>query len=392
MNIKKKNMKIILVVAAIIVISYFGYLSFTTVKSVDKYLPDNYETKDFTEEGMNSAFRLIDDSGEYYVFFTGEYHGNLGNEKINLQMLKYLNKEEGVNYLICEMQYSVISKLNKYIQNGDAELFKDAIDAVRKRNPQYAGDDYYKFWQGLYDYNKNLPSDKRIQAFGIDIDFMGDYTLNEIARLIPNKKPPTEIATKVNSFKEIFSGKGTKEEEEAIAVFARLNEDFNSNTQVYKSFLGDNFNDFKNNLNSMMNTMKYLETQDVNRDSLIYDNFMRIYKENPDDKYYGQFGAAHIFRENITHDGKDFFTLAKQMENQGGFKVLSIPITNTNQVGLIKEAEKLAVKDKFTIFKLNGRNSPYEKQVEDLFVNDPFGIINGSTVDNYQYVIYLSYR
>ncbi|MGV8984450.1 hypothetical protein [Clostridium sp.] len=394
MSIKKKNMTIALVLIAITAISCFSYFNSTEIKSVDGYLTGNYETENFTEEGMSSAFKLIDDSERYNIFFTGEYHGSLGNEKINLQMLKFLHKEAGVKYLICEMQYSVINKLNKYLQSGDEALLKDAVDVVKKRNPQYAGEDYYKFWQELYNYNKSLPNDKKIQAFGIDVDLIGDYTIKEMKSLIPNIKPPIEISNKVNDFIRISSGKVS--EEEAITVFTNLNEDFNSNTQVYKTFLGDNFNDFKNNLNSMMNTIKYAETPnpdnpDENRDEFIYNNFMRIYEETPKGKYYGQFGTAHILRKNFTYNGKDFFTLAKIMEKQGKFKVLSIPIINNNQGSLINEAEKLA-KYKFTVFKLNGKKSPYGKRIENLFSSSQFILINGTTVDNYQYLIYLPYR
>lgn len=387
-------MLITLVFIAIIVVSYFSYFNSTEIKSVDAYLANNYETENFTEEGVSSAFKLIDDNERYNIFFTGEYHGNLGNERINLQMLKYLHKEEGVKYLICEMQYSVISKLNKYIQGGDEELLRDAIDVVKKHNPQYAGEEYYKFWQELYDYNKSLPNEKKIQAFGIDVDLIGDYTLKEMKSMIPNIKPPIEIANKINDFKKIFEGEVSEDEGKTFLI--NLNEDFNSKTQVYRSFLGDKFNDFKNNLNSMINTMKYAgtldaETPDANRDEYIYNNFMRIYEENSKGKYYGQFGTAHILRENITYSGKDFLTLAKMMEKWGKFKVLSIPIINNNQEILINEAEKLA-KGKFTIFKLNSKKSPYGKRIENLFTSSQFVLINGTTIDNYQYLIYLSYR
>ncbi|MGH4138767.1 hypothetical protein [Clostridium sp.] len=395
MSIKKKNIIIALALIAIIAIGSIFYFKSTEIKSVDGYLTDNYETENFTEDGMSSAFKLIDDSEGYNIFFTGEGHGNLGNEKINFQMLKFLYKEAGVKYLICEMQYSIVSKLNKYIQGGDEALLKDAVDVVKKRNPKYGGEDYYKFWQELYDYNKGLPNDKKIQAFGIDVDFMGDYTLKEMKSLIPNTKPPIEIENKVNDFIRISSGKVS--EEEAITVFTNLNEDFSSNTQVYKTFLGDNFNDFKNNLNSMMNTIRYVKIQDPKdpypdpaRDDFIYDNFMRIYEGNPRGKYYGQFGEGHIYRENILYDGKDYFTLAKMMEKQGKFKVLSIPIINNNQGILINEAEKLA-KYKFTIFKLNGKKSPYGKKIENLYTSYQNVLTNGTTVDNYQYLIYLSY-
>ena len=391
MNTKNKSIIYIVVAILIILLGLLIFSNSTVIKSVDNYLDDNYKTTDFNKEGISSALRLIDDIDKYNIFFTGEFHRISGNEAVNLEMLKYLNKVEDVNYLICEMQYSIICKLNKYIQNGDEKLLKDTVNIVRQRSDQrsaqYVGDDYYKFWQGLYEFNKGLPKDKKIQAYGIDMDFIGDYTLSEMANLIPHNEPPTEIASKVNKFKGIISGE-ISDEKEAITILKDLSDDYNTNTQVYKSFFGDNFNDFKNNLSSMINTGKYAETQDSNRDELIYDNFMRIYNQNQKGKYYGQFGAAHIFREDIISNGKTFYTLAKMIEKNDGFKVLSIPIVPSDRMKLITQGEKLA-KGRFSIFKLNGKGSPYKQQNENIFTSNGLGIVNGTTVDNYQYVVYL---
>lgn len=138
-----------------------------------------------------------------------------------------------------------------------------------------------------------------------------------------------------------------------------------------------------------MNTIKHAEVEDTNRDSLIYNNFMRIYNENPEGKYYGQFGAAHIFREDINLYSKDFYTFANMLEKNGDFKVLSLPIVYNDQMMVIEDVKKLATND-FTIFKLNGRHSPYNEGLENFFTSSSFEIINGSTVDNYQYVILYS--
>lgn len=359
----------------------------TKVKNVDSYLYSNYKTTEFTEQGIGSALRLVDDSNRYNVFFTGEYHATPGNETINLEVLKYLNKAAGVNYLICEMQYSVINKLNKYIQNGDEGLLNEAVDVVRKKSNTYANENYYKFWQGLYKYNKDLPKDKKIQAFGIDVDFIGDYTLKEMVTLIPPNEPSAEIADHIKKFKELSSNE-TPDEQEAITVLNNLKDGFGTNESVYKTFFGDNFNDFKNNLFSMINTIKYGETEDVNRDALIYDNFMRVYNQNPKGKYYGQFGAAHIFRDDIVREGKTFYTLAKMLEKNSSFKVLSIPIVASDRMKLITKLEKLAG-GRFTIFKLNSNGTPFREQNLNIFTYNGFGIANGTTLDNYQYVIYL---
>jgi hypothetical protein len=387
MNAKNKSRIYIVITISIILFGLLIFLNSTQVKTLDSYLNDNYKTTDFTEEGISSAFRLIDDSSKYNIFFTGEFHGTQGNETVNLEMLKYLNRVEGVNYLICEVQYSIISKLNKYIQNGDEKLLNGAVNILRKRSPEYASDDYYKFWQGLYDYNKDLPNDKKIKAFGIDVDFIGDYTLIEMANLIPHNDPPIEIASKVNKFKGLLSSE-ILNEQEAITIFKDLSDDYNANTQVYKSFFDDNFNDFENNLSSMINTAKYAEIQDSNRDELIYNNFMRIYNQNQKGKYYGQFGASHIFSEDIISIGKTFYTFAKILEKKNDFKVLSIPIVPSDRMKLTTQGEKLA-KNRLSIFKLNGKGSPYKEQNENIFTSNGLGIVNGTTVDNYQYVVYL---
>lgn len=385
MNIKRKGILTLLVIM-LFVAGYAVFFAVLGSDTVDKYIKSNLSTASFTGEGISSALKRVDDGNEYNIFFTGEYHDESRNKEISLEMLKYLNKEYGVNYLVCEVQYSIISKLNEYIQNGDEKLLNDSINLIKERNPEYAGETYYDFWKGLYDYNKNLPKGKKIQAFGIDMDFIPTHTLNEMVNLVSNNEPPTEIASKIKKIKELFGGE-VSDEQEATNILTDINEDLNKNTQHYKAFLGDNLQAFKSNLSSMMNTAKYAETMNVNRDPLMYDNFMRIYKENPKGKYYGQFGVAHIFRQDIILSGNEFFTLAKMLEKKGNLKVLSIPVVSSNKMELVSEAEKL-VKGNFSVIKLNGKNSPYKKENEDMFVSDLFGTVNGTIVDNYQYVIY----
>ncbi|WP_346912335.1 hypothetical protein [Clostridium sp.] len=385
MNSKKSIT--ILGVIIVILISYFSYLKFYKVKSVDEYLADNHKTADFNEKGISTTLNLINDSSKYDIYFTGESHGSLGNEKISIEMLKYLNEKEGVRYLICELQYSIVSKLNEYIQNGDEKLLKEATEVVRNAKPSYGGDDYYKFWQELYNYNKTLPSDKKIQAFGIDLDFQINYTLNEMLSLIPNTEPDTEIIAKINNFKSILNG--AVEDDEAIArILVDLNKDINSNTDIYKALFGDNFNNFKNNLGSMMNTIKYMENQREYRDDLIYDNFIRIYNENPKGKYYGQFGQMHIFKETVKYNEEETITLAKFMEDKGKLKVLSIPIVFNEIVTQNASIEKLKLQN-FTLFKLNGKNSPYKKGLENSLTDKEIELTRGSVIDNYQYLICL---
>ncbi len=375
----------ILGVIIVIIVCYLGYLNFYKVKSPEEYLADNNKTADFSEDGISTTLNLINDSSEYDIFFTGEDHGKLGNEKISIEMLKYLNEKEEVRYLICELQYSIVSKLNEYIQNGDENLLKEAIEPVKNANPSYGGDDYYKFWQELYNYNKTLPKDEKIQAFGIDIDFQVNYTLNEMFSLIPNTEPDIEIIEKINNFKSILNG-DVEDDEEIARILADLYKDVNSNTDMYKALFGDNFNKFKSNLSSMMNTMKYMENQRLYRDNLIYDNFMRIYNENPKGKYYGQFGQLHIFKETVKYNGEETITLAKLMEDKGKLKVLSIPIVSNKIVNQYADIEKLNLKD-FTLFKLNGKGSPYKEGLENLLTDKEVEPISGSVVDYYQYLI-----
>ncbi|WP_346886715.1 hypothetical protein [Clostridium sp. UBA4395] len=114
------------------------------------------------------------------------------------------------------------------------------------------------------------------QAFGIDIDFQVNYTLNEMFSLIPNKEPAERIKKKINDFKDIL-GNNVEDDEARVTILVNLNKDINNNADVYKGFLGDDFNKFNNNLGSMINTIKYMKNQSEYRDDLIYDNFIRGY-------------------------------------------------------------------------------------------------------------------
>lgn len=385
---KKKRIYGLGLIILIISLGMF-YFSYFNNGSKGAYLKRNYKTTNFTEKEMKSAYKIINDGKDYNVFFTGEHHGYDGNEKISLELLKYLNENYGVNYLLFELQYSFGKTLNEYLHSGDETLLNDVSSILKSRNPQNFREDFVNFWKELYEYNRTLPENKKIQAVGIDMDFEGKYTVKQMGKLLPDKNPPEEIKEYILKFKELFEVEMS--DEEGVEVFQRLYQSVNESTKIYEEYLGETFRDFKNNLASMMNTLKYSETEDPNRDGLIYDNFMKIYNENPQGKYYGQFGLYHIFKEDFDKGAKPFYTLANMIEEKGKLKVLSAPIVYSNNF-LINEDVKSLCKNKFTVVKLNGRNSPYKKELINDFESDAFKLIKGSTTDNYQYMILLSYE
>ncbi|WP_346886714.1 hypothetical protein [Clostridium sp. UBA4395] len=82
---------------------------------------------------------------------------------------------------------------------------------------------------------------------------------------------------------------------------------------------------------------------------------------------------AHIFRENIKSNGEETITLAKFIEAKEKLKVLSIPISSGETVIPKEDIEQLKLAE-FTLFKLNGKNSPYEKGLENSLTDNLFDL------------------
>ena len=129
------------------------------------------------EDGSLSAF-FPKDFYDANVFLLGENHGFADAQRVDLTLLKHLNREIGLRYYIAEMDSLRAKKLNMYLEGAepDNELLKRIVMDIGQRIPQQSGVQTLKKWKEVYDYNKGLPETLKIKIIGIDKDFDDDRT------------------------------------------------------------------------------------------------------------------------------------------------------------------------------------------------------------------------
>ncbi|WP_185247146.1 hypothetical protein [Chryseobacterium bernardetii] len=151
--------------------------------------------------------KLFDDN--FYnsqVFLLGEIHGYADNQKLDLDLLKYLNQKSGVKYYIAEMDSTYSHKLNLFLHGNtkDQNLLKEVVLAVKKRIPQQSSKELMEKWNAVYDYNQTLKDSLKISVIGVDTDFNeNSRKISRDSAMIMNFK---NTVKKLNIEREKFYG------------------------------------------------------------------------------------------------------------------------------------------------------------------------------------------
>lgn len=99
------------------------------------------------------------------VYLAAEVHGVVKNTRIKFDMLRYLNQEADVGCLLIELGCYEADAINSYLECGK----KSILQTVVNREKCYANTEMeIKFYEKLYQFNKTLPSVKKIRVCGID--------------------------------------------------------------------------------------------------------------------------------------------------------------------------------------------------------------------------------
>jgi len=142
----------------------------------------SYLAKNNAEISNSINDKLFDD--EFYnskVFVLGEIHGYADNQKLDKELLFFLNKKLGVKYYIAEMDSVTAKKLNVFLTDSpkNKQTLKEVVLAIKERIPQQSSQELFDKWDAIYDYNQNLTDSLKITVIGIDKDFNDD---SEVAR------------------------------------------------------------------------------------------------------------------------------------------------------------------------------------------------------------------
>lgn len=167
-----------------------------------------YLSKNNTETTNTINDKLFDN--DFYkskVFLLGEIHGYADNQKLDKELLFFLNKKLGVKYYIAEMDSLTAKKLNNFLRDSlkNQETLKDVVLAIKKRIPQQSSQELFDKWNAIYDYNQKLTDSLKITVIGIDKDFDDDSKVaRDLAMVINFKNSIKELKLENEKFYGLF--------------------------------------------------------------------------------------------------------------------------------------------------------------------------------------------
>ena len=141
--------------------------------------------------------KLFDD--DFYksqVFLLGEIHGYADNQKLDKELLFFLNLKLHVRYYIAEMDSLTAKKLNNFLSDSSKNqtILKEVVLAISKRIPQQSSKELFDKWNDIYDYNQKITESLKIKVIGIDKNFDDDSKVSRDSAMVINFK---------NSIKEL---------------------------------------------------------------------------------------------------------------------------------------------------------------------------------------------
>lgn len=149
----------------------------------------SYLTKNSIEVTNSINDKLFD--ADFYkskVFLLGEIHGFADNQKLDKELLFFLNKKLGVKYYIAEMDSITAKKLNNFLTDSlkNQETLKEVVLAINNRIPQQSSQELFDKWNAIYDYNQQLADSLKIKVIGIDKNFDDDSKVTRDSAMVIN--------------------------------------------------------------------------------------------------------------------------------------------------------------------------------------------------------------
>lgn len=234
------------------------------------------------------------------IVLTGELHGISSNELINIKLVKYLKNKINFKYYLMESSYSTAYFINKYLNTGDEEILKSQF---KKLDGTYAySEDKYNFFKELYEFNKGLDEEEKIEVIGIDMEQNLPITYMYLKDTLGNKLN--------NDFNVYLNNSISTENyyDELKTKTETLLTNINDNELYYKTLLDSEFENVKHvliNLIAYCDSSITVDDEMQIREDQIYSNFKFFDKNSKDSKYFGQWGSFHIYNyDNNTEENK----------------------------------------------------------------------------------------
>lgn len=374
-----------------------------------KYLSENKSEIGF--ENKNQWDLLKADAIQNQFIILGESHGAQNAQKIDFNLLEYLNKTVGTRNYIAELDFAQTASINKFIENGNLTTLKNVFKYLIKIHAQWGNEDFYNKIIKIRALNLSLPKEKRIIFIGIDGVQDCENYLKFIDVLLKKNKNPL-----FDTLKLVLNKKYEDSNFEEITLFA----------QQYIEIIQKNKIEFQNELKGNFTLFEYLiqnlsynnSKSGVKRPEQIFRNYKQLYSilnlENQ--KLYGMWGFFHAHLVPVFYVGEDFASKLSSSDHVSSKKIISIvclpvdskynvwddksqnwkkePFSYDNksllQIDGIEDLKELSTETSTTIFKLNSIDSPFPKTGRLFNGISPRGKLIGDFKNRdyaYQYVI-----
>lgn len=279
---------------------------------------------DFEDNEDYSTFELFktEKSSQARVFFAGENHNyRYTNSKNQIKLFKFLNNTYGVNTLILEFGYSNGWIVNKYINSEKDSNLLELLE-------NYTYKEYSDFYTNLRTYNLSLPDSMKLTVLGVDVERFYNLNAKILSMLLPSTTPHDSILISVESLRSLGSfldkyqsnlisqSKESMEDTEDEFKFSMFTpesyyisstlydivEDYDKHIELFKSYLGENFESFNTLITELKDKEIYEDyerqpQQHVYRELYMYNKLKKYLIDNPNAKFFGQFGRCHIGQE-----------------------------------------------------------------------------------------------
>jgi len=374
----KKSISLLMMAAILTACS-----STTKVSSIKQDLEKNASkiNLDYSQDDYENLSHDLEDNK---VFLAGELHGIQENYTLRLNLLMYLNENAGVNYYLAEMGYSSSYFINKYLETGEEKYLYVVANSI-VGSYDHSVDDI-NFWKDLYKYNQSLPDERKIKVVGLDIEHQFWLAIMQLNNLVEDlnlgegmettlgrlEYYSASLCPQMTDSKNIMQNVKKLDTKDVLKVIADLRSDYNENPTKYKRLLSeDEFKDFKFVINNITDTERIYSNRsnrdyfNKEREKAIYKNFLRAYEEDPDAKFFGQWGSFHVLQKSDNHETR-FAQYLNQDDSPVKDEVITIKYIYDNKYhsktnNRILSAFKKYGESKLTLYRL----TPLKCDIED---------------------------
>lgn len=413
-------------VGLLLVMMYICMSTFSQT-SLETYLKEN--NSELNSELKSGKLTGADFNGSQYVLL-GEVHGFSDVQDVDLELLKLLSGRYQFRHYIAEIDDAKAWLLNKYLATGDESLLHNIFKSWERDTAQWANLPYFNKFKKLYEYQKQLPANKKIVVVGIDQPH--DYSIvKEYLAFLTQSVKGQQFGSQL----EKLSNAINERNKSAIQAAATdLLKDISNERDKSVKALGINRQPILLLLNNLSAINKI-------RDGVMFDNLQRYIDayQLQQAKMYGFLGFFHCLQASYNQNSPFAYLLKKTMKNAQVTSIVSyykdgmimmpynaqmkqmipaavatqfwsqypdfskskkyipLPYSNDQSNPMMEKMDQmenlvgLTQPSSVYLFKLNGNNSPFRTQKTFAEVKGMMGLqlsdTASNTTDAFQYIL-----